>query len=168
MGTISIIAAMSSNRVIGINNELPWELPSDLKRFKSLTIGHSVIMGRRTWDSLPERFRPLPRRENVVVSKNIGLTIGGARRFFELEHAFDYVEQGEDEAFVIGGESIFHQALVTGRVKKIYLTTVDIVCPGDAFFPEINPVRWRVAEMSPRQQEANDQYPFFFETLVGR
>ena len=165
---ISIIVAMSSNRVIGINNGLPWRLPSDLKRFKSLTWGHNVIMGRKTWESLPERFRPLPGRRNIVVSRNSEFIIGGAIKFSELEHAFDYAEQEGNEAFVIGGESIFRQALDTDWVRKIYLTTVDVVCPGDAFFPEINHVRWQVTEMSSRQQGEGDQHPFFFETFERR
>jgi dihydrofolate reductase len=119
---ISLIAALSRNRVIGLENRLPWRLPEDLKRFKELTMGHPVLMGRKTAESIG---KPLPGRLNLVVSRT-GLS---------LKEAIDRArESGTDELFVIGGEQIYRQTLPLA--DRLYLTLVDSEVEGDAFFPE--------------------------------
>jgi dihydrofolate reductase len=155
---VSIIVAMSRNRVIGQNGKLPWHLPSDLARFKKLTWGHTVIMGRKTWDSLDERFRPLPGRDNIVLSRDRKTVFAGATKFTELQHAIDHTKQ-DSEIFVIGGESVFKEALPIA--KRIYLTQVEIECEGDTFFPEFESAGWSLIERLQVVREKNE-YPMFF------
>lgn len=133
---ISLIAALGRHtRAIGKNNRLLWQLPEDLKRFKELTHGHPVIMGRKTWDSLPERFRPLPGRTNIVVSRSPGVTASGAIVAASLLDALEAAEgaPGADEVFVIGGGEMYRLALPLA--DRLYLTLVDDDSEGDAFFP---------------------------------
>ncbi|MDQ3742188.1 MAG: dihydrofolate reductase [Actinomycetota bacterium] len=116
---VAIVVAHSRNRVIGRDGGLPWHLPTDLKRFKELTTGATVVMGRKTYESIPERFRPLPGRRNVVVSRS------GLR----LEEALT------DACFVIGGGEVYAQALP--HADRVYATEIDADVDGDAFFPEL-------------------------------
>ena len=132
---VSLIAAMARNHVIGKDNQLPWKLPEDLKRFKAITLGHPIIMGRKTFDSLG---RPLPGRENIVLSRRPGLVLPGATVFGSLAEAFERFAGTDNEVFVIGGAEIYAQAL--SRADRLYLTRIDADFPGDAFFPEVD---WR-------------------------
>jgi dihydrofolate reductase len=145
---IAIVVAYSENRVIGRDGDLPWRLPTDLKRFKELTTGGTVVMGRRTWDSLPERFRPLPNRRNVVVSRN-GCDAPEVCR--SVEEAL-----GED-CFVIGGGQVYAQALP--RADRVYATEVAGVVEGDVHMPELGP-EWREAERSDPIEENGHVYSF--------
>lgn len=121
---ISIIAAIGKNRELGRSNDLVWRIPDDLKRFKELTMGHPVVMGRKTWDSLPPKFKPLPGRENIVVSRS-GLS---------LEQALEKATSLSDEVFVIGGAQIYEAALP--HTDRLYLTLIDAEAPdADIFFP---------------------------------
>jgi dihydrofolate reductase len=135
---ISIIAAMSAtNRVIGKNNSLPWSRPlsPDTRRFKELTRGHPVIMGRRTWESLPVRFRPLPGRDNFVLSSQPRVKFSQAWRAYTLNQAIDCAgESVDDEIFVIGGGAVYAEALP--KADRLYLTLVEEDVEGDTFFPE--------------------------------
>ena len=149
--TISIIVAYAENRVIGRDNTLLWHLPDDLKRFKRLTMGHHIIMGRKTWESIG---RPLPGRTNVVISGNRELEIPGVKIFHSLGEALNTAEnQGEDEAFVIGGGEIYRQALPSA--DKLYLTVVTGSDEGDTYFPEIDPEEWQILhrEFHPRDEK---------------
>lgn len=135
---ISIIVAVAENWVIGGNNQLLWRISEDLKRFKSLTSGHSIIMGRKTFESIG---RPLPNRKNIVVSRNSNLIIEGCIIVNSLNEALEITE-GEDEVFVVGGGELYRQALPLA--KKIYLTKVHKNFEGDTTFPAINFNEWNL------------------------
>ena len=137
MSTISLVVAVAKNGVIGRDNTLPWRIPEDLKRFKALTIGRPVIMGRKTWDSLPRK--PLPGRMNIVVTRNPEFRAEGAI----VAHSFaDAVAKaGAGEIAVIGGEAIFAEALPIADI--IHMTQVALSPDGDAFMPLIDRAQWR-------------------------
>jgi dihydrofolate reductase len=133
-----IIAAVARNGVIGKNNTLPWHLPEDLKHFKQLTTGHAVIMGRKTWESLPERFRPLPGRTNVVVTRDPAYKAKGATVVHSLDEATKVGAGGT--AFIIGGAELYAHALpLSGRLE---LTEIDADIEGDASFPTYDRSLW--------------------------
>ncbi len=145
---IAIVVAHSANRVIGRAGDLPWHLPTDLRRFKELTSGGTVVMGRRTWESLPARFRPLPNRRNVVVSRN-GCDAPEVCRTVE--------EALEDDCFVIGGGEVYAHALPLA--DRVYATEVAAVVDGDVVFPELGD-GWRAAERSDPIEENGHVYSF--------
>jgi dihydrofolate reductase len=130
--TVALVAAVARNGVIGRDGGIPWRIPEDVARFKELTTGHAVVMGRRTWDSLPERFRPLPGRRNVVVTRNAGWRADGAERAGSVEEALALLAD-EERVFVIGGAEIYAEALP--HVDEIFLTEIDADVAGDTFFP---------------------------------
>jgi dihydrofolate reductase len=137
MARIAIIAALGAEtRAIGNREHLLWSLPEDMKRFKELTTGHPVIMGRKTWESLPEKYRPLPNRTNIVVTRQAGYRAEGAIVVDGLSDAFLAAgkAEGADETFVIGGGQIYTDALP--YATRLYLTLVDDVTEADVFFPE--------------------------------
>ena len=144
---VSLIVAMSRNGVIGLDGRLPWHIPAELKRFKELTIGHPIVMGRKTWDSIG---RLLPGRTTIIVSRNPGLHVEGAHVAASLEQALDLARPAA-EAFVIGGAEIFRLSLP--YAERIYLTTVAIECEGDTFMPSIDWTQWRrtASESHPAQ-----------------
>lgn len=138
-GRICAIVAMDEARVIGVNNTLPWRIPEDLKRFSTLTKGHTVLMGRKTYESLPPKFRPLPDRVNMVLSRDVGFEGGlGVVRCSSLDEAIQRWEQRQgpgvgDRLWIIGGADVYRQGLP--RVQELYLTRVHGTHQGDAFFP---------------------------------
>lgn len=142
--TVSLIAAVARNRVIGYGNALPWHIPEDLAHFKRVTLGRPVIMGRKTMESIlnptygKNRDKPLPGRVNIVVTRNPGFEAPGCLVAHSLEAAVDMA--AGPEAFVIGGAELFYQALP--RADKVYLTRVDMEVAGDAYFPELPPDVW--------------------------
>lgn len=135
MERIAIIAAIGKNRELGRGGELLWRLPDDMRRFKELTTGHPVIMGRKTWESLPEKFRPLPGRTNIVVTRQAGYQAAGATVVDGLSDAFLTAEKapGAEETFVIGGGEIYAAALP--YATRLCLTLVDDEKEADVFFP---------------------------------
>lgn len=136
MPKLSIIVAMSSNRVIGVNNSLPWHLSEDLKHFKTLTTGHTIIMGRKTYESIG---KPLPNRRNIVISRNLNAFYGGIEVVHSLEDAFS-TSSNDDEVFIIGGSNIYEQSL--HLAEHLYITEIKKAFEGDAFFPEIDKSLW--------------------------
>lgn len=132
----SLIAAIGHERAIGKDNGLLWHLPGDMKHFKELTAGHPVIMGRKTWESLPEKFRPLPGRANFVVTRSGWYEAPGATTAFSFPEALSYAKEAEggDEIFVIGGGEMYRAALPFA--SRLYLTLVDDATPGTVTFPE--------------------------------
>ncbi|MEN9558693.1 MAG: Dihydrofolate reductase [Candidatus Parcubacteria bacterium] len=136
-----LIAALSRNRCIGKAGKLPWDLPEDLRRFRQLTKGHPVVMGRKTWESLPEMFRPLPGRTNIVLTRQEGYTLpDGVEQYAHIAEAL--AAHKTETVFVIGGGEVYTQALPFADTLE--LTHVDQeVVDGDAFFPEIDPAAWR-------------------------
>jgi len=133
---LSLIVAVANNNVIGVNNTLPWHLPEDLKRFRALTTGHHIIMGRKTYESLG---RLLPGRTTVVVTRNVNYKLEGALIAHTLESAVALC-QNDDEVFLIGGAELYNEGLKL--VSKLYITEVDINVKGDAFLPEIDSNQW--------------------------
>jgi len=141
--TVSLIVAMAHNRVIGVDNKLPWHLPADLKYFKSVTLGKPIIMGRKTYESIG---RPLPGRTNIVVTRNPDWHADGVTVVASLDEAI--AAAGDtDEVMIIGGAEIYGAALQAA--DRLYVTEVDLAVDGDAFFPAIDPALWREAERDP-------------------
>lgn len=134
---ISIIVAIGDNYAIGKDNQLLWHIPEDLKRFKALTLGHKIIMGKRTWDSLP--VRPLPGRESIVLSDVAGETLVGARMAYSITEVLQLCDP-LTENFVIGGGSVYRQFLPLAR--KLYITRVHAHFDADTFFPALPPDEW--------------------------
>ncbi|MFL1387217.1 dihydrofolate reductase [Pseudomonas tritici] len=141
---LSLIAALGENRVIGVDNSMPWHLPGDFKYFKATTLGKPIIMGRKTWDSLG---RPLPGRLNLVVSRQTDLALEGAEVFPSLEAAVERAEawalaQGVGELMLIGGAQLYAQGLEWA--DRLYLTRVALSPEGDAWFPEFDQNQWKL------------------------
>lgn len=136
---LALIAALAANRMIGRDNGMPWHLPEDLKRFRALTMGHPIIMGRKTWDSLG---RPLPGRTSIVVSRQADLDIAGAHVAPSLDAAIERAAtaEGGDEAFVIGGAQLY--ALALPRVDRLLLTEIADAFDGDTMFPDFDRADW--------------------------
>lgn len=161
---LSLIAAVARNRAIGMENQLLWHLPEDMRHFRETTRGKTVIMGRKTWESLPAAFRPLPGRKNIVVSRNAAYAAPGAALAGSLDAALRAARDGgsgdaEPEVFVIGGAELYRQALPLA--DRLYLTEVAQACPGDAFFPEFPPGEWTEVSRRPGQAVADDKQPAF-------
>lgn len=154
---VAIVVAHSANRVIGRDGELPWRLPSDLRRFRELTTGHAVLMGRRTYESLPDGFRPLPERRNLVLSSDTAYRAEGAEVFASMD---DALAACEGDCFVIGGEVTYRDALPL--CHRLYVTEIDAELDGDAFFPELDPAQWRLVEDAGPQLE--NELGFAFRT----
>lgn len=156
---LSIIVAMTHNRVIGKDNQLPWRLPADLKHFKALTMGKPIIMGRKTFDSIG---KPLPGRSNIVVTRDPGYQAEGVIIVHSLEEAIE-ITRGVPEAMLIGGAQLYAAALP--RTQRIYLTLIDVVIPGDAFFPDYDPHDWREIAREGHVPDENNIYPYSFLIL---
>lgn len=159
---LSLIAALAQNRVIGIDNSMPWHLPGDFKYFKATTLGKPIIMGRKTWDSLG---RPLPGRLNIVVSRQPGLQLDGAEVFASLDQALVRAEQsaraqGVAELMLIGGAQLYAQALEKGLVSRMYLTRVELEPEGDAWFPAFDEAQWQLASSEAQAEEGKPRYHF--------
>jgi dihydrofolate reductase len=159
MKNISIIVAIARNRAIGLNNELLWHIPEDLKRFKKLTTGHRVIMGRMTYLSLP--VRPLPNRTNIVITDDPGENFEGCITVRSIEEALSHCDQAL-ENFIIGGGSIYRQFLPLA--DKLYLTLVHKDFQADTFFPEIDFSQWKL--VSREDREAGENLDFSYSYLI--
>ncbi|HYE60209.1 MAG TPA: dihydrofolate reductase [Candidatus Kapabacteria bacterium] len=138
--SLSLVAAVAENQCIGKNGTLPWHIPEDMKHFKELTSGHVVLMGRKTWESIPEKFRPLPHRINIVITRQEAYAVPeGVFVFPTIEEALAAFP-GKD-MMVIGGAQMYAETI--GRADTLYITHVHSVVPGDTFFPSIDPTIWR-------------------------
>jgi len=154
---ISIIVAVSDDWGIGLNNDLLWNLPEDLKRFRSLTIGNTIVMGKRTWESLPKR--PLPGRINVVITDNPGETFEGAVTAYSIEDAIQKCSS-EGEVFIIGGGSIYRQFMPIA--DRLYITHVHKKTQADVFFPVIDPVVWKVVATEEFASDSPNSIPYSY------
>ena len=155
--TVKLIVAMDKERGIGKNNDLMWHLPADMKFFKETTSGHIVLMGRKNWDSIPDRFRPLPGRENAVLTRNESFTVEGAKVFNSIESCLEHYKNDERTFFVIGGGEIYSMALDLNCVDEMYITHVDAEYGADTFFPKFNEDNWTICEiMSWPKDEKNE------------
>lgn len=157
--TISIIVALSENNVVGVNNQLPWKLSADLKRVRGLTMGHHIIMGRKTYESIG---RPLPGRVNVVITRNTDFKADGCIIVGSLSEALK-ISKSDPEVFIFGGGEIFRDALP--QVSKIYMTKVHHSLEGDTHFPTLNPQEWRELERTEFKADEKNEYDYSFLTL---
>jgi dihydrofolate reductase len=157
---IVLMAAIGRNRELGFGNKLPWHLPDDLKRFKEITRGHSIIMGRKTYESIG---KALPERKNIVITRNADYKAPGAVVVGSIEEAFKETgaAAGED-VFVIGGGEIYRLALP--YADKMYLTFVDAEIPADTYFPEFNENEWRITGAVPHEADEKHAHRFVFKT----
>lgn len=157
---ISAIAAMSRNRVIGVENDLPWHLPADMKYFMRTTRGHHVIMGRKTFESMGI---PLKNRTNIVITRDLFYTASGILVTHSLNEALEIPRSnGEDEVFIIGGAEIYKLSLPI--LDRIYLTEIELkVEKGDAFFPEFSTKEWQLVREEKHQPDAKNQYTYTFK-----
>ncbi len=159
--TISAIAATARNNVIGKDNQIPWYLPEDLKFFKRTTLKHHIIMGRKNFRSIG---RPLPKRTNIVITRDPFFTATGCIVAHSLSEALETAKRnGEDEAFIIGGGEIYRQSLPFW--DKIYLTEVDLEVEGDVFFPEIDEKDWNEISSEPHKADERNAYDYIFRVL---
>jgi len=154
---ISIIVAMAKNRVIGIENRLPWHLPGDMQWFRRHTLGKTVVMGRKTYESIG---KPLPDRRNVVVTRAQNFTAPGCEVIHSLDAALALPEK---DLMIMGGEEIYRQTLP--RTDRLYLTLVDAEVQGDAWFPEFDRNEWRELERTDMPADARNPYAYSFLVL---
>ncbi len=159
MSEVSIIVAVADNYAIGKNNQLPWHMPADLKHFKDLTTGHAVVMGKRTFESLPNG--PLPNRKNIVLSTVLE---GNFDKYYEatsLRDALDLCEH-EEKVFIIGGASLFTQALNYAGIDKMHITWIHADIDADIFFPKFDNKEWKEISREPHKADAKNPYDYSF------
>lgn len=156
---LSIIAALSDNRVIGRDNALPWRMPADLAHFKRLTMGKPIVMGRRTWESLPGL---LPHRTHIVVSRDRDYRLEGGFVVHSIEEAIEFAGDA-DELMVVGGANLYAQTLP--MASRLYLTFVHGQFDGDTRFPDYEPADWREVARETHAADARNPYPYSFVTL---
>lgn len=160
---ISFIVAMDTNRVIGQDNQLPWHLPEDLKFFKRTTMGHPIVMGRKTFDSIG---RPLPGRENIIITRNRDYTRRDCIVFHTLDDFLTYCDrEPQEEYFVIGGAEIFKQLL--SEADRLYITEIHEQFDGDTFFPELDLNRWQLVSREKGLKDEKNPYDYEF-TIYDR
>lgn len=155
---LSLIVAMTKNRVIGLDNQMPWHLPADLARFKQNTLGKPVIMGRKTFESIG---KPLPKRRNIVLSRT-AVAIDGVEIVTSLEQALALVKD-ETEVMILGGGQLFAEMIV--RADRLYLTEIDTVLEGDTYFPVIDSQEWQVSFMQTHLADEKNPYNCCFKIL---
>lgn len=153
---VSAVLAISKNGVIGDSNDLPWYLSADLVRFRKLTTGHTVMMGRKTWQAIYDRLgKPLPNRTSVVLTRDRDFKPEGAVVVHDLSEALDY-----DDLYVIGGAQVFQQALP--YIQTLYLTEVDADIKGDTYLPEFDRSEWNEVSRESHPADAKNDYPYTF------
>lgn len=138
--SLSLIAGISKNNCIGVNGSLPWDIPEDLKHFREMTAGKTVLMGRKTWESLPAKFRPLPNRTNIIITRQTDYSVPpGVEVYATIDEATD--KHSNEEIMVIGGAEIYKQTIE--QANTLYITHINQTVAGDAFFPAINLTVWK-------------------------
>jgi dihydrofolate reductase len=158
---VVIIAAMDAKRGIGKDNDLMWHLSADMRFFKETTKGHIVVMGRKNWDSIPQRFRPFSDRENVVLTRDTTFQAPGALVFHSMEDCLkSYENEKERTVFIIGGGEIYRQALELNCVDEMYLTHVEAEYDADTFFPEFEGSDWTVREILKWEKDEKNEASF--------
>lgn len=158
--TLSIIVAISTNNVIGTDNQLPWHLPADLQYFKSLTVDHPILMGRKTYDSIG---RPLPKRTNIVITRDQSFHHDGLQITHSIDEAIDFCRAKKfDEVFIIGGDTIYNQTI--HLADKLYITRVEThIENGTAFFPLIDMNQWKLISSEARKSDEKNTMDMIFE-----
>ncbi len=156
-----MIAAVAENLVIGKDNDLVWRLPDDMKYFMETTQGHFVIMGRKNYESIPEKYRPLPNRVNIIITRQKDYQVKDAIVLDSLKKAYEYAKnKNQEEVFVIGGGQIYQQAL--SNAHKLYITEVKARFEGDTYFPEIDQSAWLEVSRKRPAHDSRHKYDFDF------
>ncbi|NIL97950.1 MAG: dihydrofolate reductase [Planctomycetales bacterium] len=155
---LAIIVAMSANRIIGRGGTLPWHISADLRRFRRLTTGHAIVMGRKTYESIG---RPLPQRRSMVISRDRAFRAEGVEVVASLDEALRLCRD-EQQIFVIGGSSIYELALP--RADRLYITQIHATIEGDTFFPPFDEADWQLVEDQRQAADENNPFPFSFRT----
>lgn len=159
---INLIVAYAKNGVIGNKGRIPWQLPEDQQRFKEITQGGLLIMGRRTFEEIYKKFgRGLPGRETIVISKNSNFEGQGFRTVTDFQASLDYAKRNfpEKDVFICGGESVYREAIIRRIVDKMYLTELDLDVEGDAFFPDFEKNEFKII----KNLEFHDSIPYKFK-----
>jgi dihydrofolate reductase len=160
---ISLIVAIAENNAIGLNNDLLWRLPNDMKYFREITSGHHIITGRKNYISIPPKFRPLPNRTNLVLTRNTDFTEEGCHIFNNLESAIEFAKKNkETELFIIGGGQIYKEALEKNLIDKMYITHVHHHFEADTFFPAIAENVWTKTTSESKPQDEKHPYSYTF------
>lgn len=160
---ISLIAAHAQNRVIGKNNDLPWHLPDDMKYFMTTTQGHYCIMGRKNYDSIPAKFKPLPKRTNIVVTRQRDFQAPGCIVVNAIEDGIALARKNEEtEIFIIGGAEIYKTSL--SSADRLYLTEIQAVIDGDVYFPEFKKEEWK--EVSRQHHPVDQRHIYAFDFVI--
>ncbi|KMY50492.1 dihydrofolate reductase [Peribacillus loiseleuriae] len=157
---ISFMFAMDDNRLIGKDNTLPWYLPADLQYFKKVTMGHPILMGRKTYESIG---KPLPGRENIILTRNTDYQQEGITVISDMKEAVAYADALDAEVFVIGGAEIFQQLL--SDCKRLYITQIHHSFEGDTYFPELNMSKWQTVSRMTGIEDEKNRYPHEFIVL---
>jgi dihydrofolate reductase len=160
---VSLIAALTQNHVIGKNNDLPWHLPDDMKYFMRTTQQHHVLMGRKNYESIPEKFRPLPNRNNIVVTRQSNFQAPRCTVVNSLEEGIAFAEKNnEQELFIIGGAEIYRLAMPLAN--RLYLTEIQTELTGDTYFPTIDMQPWN--EISRSHHLADERHAYAFDFVI--
>jgi len=159
---ISFIVAMDKNRVIGKDNQLPWHLPADLKFFKRVTMGHPIIMGRNTYESIG---KPLPGRENIIVTRNKEYAQEGCTIIHSVDELLQMASRQNEEVFVIGGAELFQATF--SMADRLYITKIEEEFTGDTYFPEFNQSEWELVSQEKGIRDEKNPYEYFF-TIYNR
>jgi len=157
---IALIAAVANHHVIGADNKLIWHLPADLQHFKNLTMGHTLVMGRKTFESIG---KPLPGRRSIVITRNRDFKAPGCETAFSLEEALQMANKGA-MVYVVGGADLYHQTINLPQTKILYITRIFACFEGDAFFPSVEPSKWKLVERTDHKPDAKNLFPFTFLT----
>lgn len=158
---VALIVAMDLERGIGKNNDLMWHLPADMKFFKETTLGNIVVMGRKNWDSIPARFRPLSDRENVVLTRNKNFKANDCIVLHDLKEVWEKYKNEENRTiFIIGGGEIYRQAIQSELVTEMYITHVNKIYNAETFFPEFDLRIWKVEVIEMHEKDAKHEVEF--------
>ena len=162
---VSLIVAVSENKVIGKDNDLVWHLPTDMKFFKDTTKGHFVIMGRRNYESIPHKYRPLPNRTNVIVTRQDDYKAEGCLVVNSVEEAIELAQKaGDIEPFIIGGGQIYKYAIDNNLVDRVYLTKVHTEIDGDTYFDDLDD-SWKLVHTDLHSSDEKHPFAFTFQTF---
>jgi len=156
---INLIAAMANNRTIGLNNQMPWHMPADLIHFKSITLSHPVLMGRKTYQSIG---KALPGRRNIVISRDMSLKLSDADIYHSIEEAIDSCSDAE-EIMIIGGSNIYQQMI--DKADRLFLTFIDLDIDGDAYFPDWSKLGFIETHREQHQADEKNAHDYCFVTL---
>lgn len=161
----SLIVAIADNNAIGLNNDLLWSLPNDMKYFRTVTTGHHIITGRKNYISIPEKYRPLAKRVNLVLTRQTDFNEEGCRSFNNIESAIDFAKKNDEtELFIIGGGQIYKEALEKQLIDRMYITHVHHCFEADTFFPTVDLTKWN--QKSKVFHPQDEKHPFAYTFAV--